>query len=160
MRLHSTPLVSHREVPTLQEGKVVPLDHSRLGFVGWIVYWILGNCVLAVKIIVVLICKLNLTESVFETLTPIITKYEVETNAKIVILMKTGLDETKYSRTKHQRQELTTKTRDTMFDTQTLVASECTNATGSGCPTDDILTVIICIVPVSAGAKTPSTRER
>ena len=50
----------------LQEGKVGPLEHSRLGLVGWIVYWSLGNCALAVKIIVGLIRKLNLTESVFE----------------------------------------------------------------------------------------------
>ena len=47
---------------------------------GWIAYWSLGNCALAVKIIVGLIRKLNLTESVFETLTPIATKREVETS--------------------------------------------------------------------------------
>ncbi len=29
--LHSTPLGSRAEVPTPQEGKSVPLDHSRLG---------------------------------------------------------------------------------------------------------------------------------
>ena len=68
-------------------------------------YWSLGNCALDVKIIVGLIRKLNLTESVFETLTPIVTKREVETNAKIVILMKVGLVETKHCRTEQQRQE-------------------------------------------------------
>ncbi len=47
---------------------------------GWIVYWSLGNCTLTVKIIVGLIRKLNLTDSVFEALTPIGTKSEVETN--------------------------------------------------------------------------------
>ena len=95
----STPLVSRTEVSTPQEGKSGVLDHSRLGLVGWIAYWSLGNCALAVKIIVGLIRKLNLTENVFETLTPIGTKHEVETNAKIVILMKAGLAETKHCRT-------------------------------------------------------------
>ncbi len=90
----STPLGSHTEVSTPQESKTGPL-----GLVGWIVYWSLGNCALDVKIIVGLIRKLNLTESVFETLTPIVTKREVETNAKIVILMKVGLVETKHCRT-------------------------------------------------------------
>ena len=33
---HSTPLVSHAEVPTPQEDMTDPLDHSRLGLVGWI----------------------------------------------------------------------------------------------------------------------------
>ena len=74
-------------------------------FVGWIAYWSLGNCALAVKIIVGLIRKLNLTESVSEALTPIATKREVETNAKIVMLMKAGLAETKHCRTEQQRQE-------------------------------------------------------
>jgi hypothetical protein len=65
----STPLGSRAEVPTPQEGKTGPLEHSRLGLVGWIwiAYWSLGNCALAVKIIVGLIRKLNVTESVFET---------------------------------------------------------------------------------------------
>ena len=81
---HSTPLGSRVEVPTPPEGKVGPLEHSRLGLVGWITYWSLGNCALTVcpltvKIIVDLIRELNLTEIVFETLTPIATKREVET---------------------------------------------------------------------------------
>ncbi len=45
---HSTPLGSHGEVPTPQEGKTDSLDHSRQGLVGWIAYWSLGNCALAV----------------------------------------------------------------------------------------------------------------
>ena len=45
----STPLGSRAEVPTPQEGKAGPLEHSRLGLVGWIAYWSLGNCALAVK---------------------------------------------------------------------------------------------------------------
>ena len=69
----SIPLGSRAEVPTPQEGKAGPLEHSRLGLVGWIAYWSLGNCALAVKLIAALICKLNLTEGVFETLTPIAT---------------------------------------------------------------------------------------
>ncbi len=63
----STPLGSRVQVPTPKEDKEDPLEHSRLGLVGWIAYWSLGNCALAVKIIVDLIRKLNLTESVFET---------------------------------------------------------------------------------------------
>jgi hypothetical protein len=62
----STPLGSRGEVPTPQEGKTGQLEHSRLGLVGWIAYWSLGNCAPDVKIIVGLIHKLNLTESVFE----------------------------------------------------------------------------------------------
>ena len=65
----SIPLGSRGEVPTPQEGKAGPLEHSRLGLVGWIAYWSLGNCALVVKIIVDLIRKVNLTESVFEVLT-------------------------------------------------------------------------------------------
>ena len=38
----SVSLGSHEEVPTPQEGSSVPVEHSRLGFVGWIVYWSLG----------------------------------------------------------------------------------------------------------------------
>ena len=68
-------------------------------------YWSLGNCTLTVTIIVGLIRKVNLTESVFETLTPISTKREVETYSKIVMVMKAGLVETKHSRTEQQRQE-------------------------------------------------------
>ena len=40
----STPLGSRGEVPTPQEGKTGPLEHSRLGIVGWITYWSLRNC--------------------------------------------------------------------------------------------------------------------
>ena len=72
---------------------------------GWIAYWSLGNCALAVKIIVGLIRKLDMTDSVFEALTPIAMTREVETNAKIVMLMKAGLAETKHCRTEQQRQE-------------------------------------------------------
>ncbi len=53
----SVALGSHEHVPTPQEGKEGSLEHSRLGFVGWIAYWSLGNCALDVKIIVVLIRK-------------------------------------------------------------------------------------------------------
>ncbi len=93
--LFSIPLDSRGEVPTPQEGKSGPLEHSRLGLVGWIVYWSLGNSALALKIIVGLIRKLDMTDTVFDTLTPPMT-HETETNAKIVMLMKTGLAETKH----------------------------------------------------------------
>jgi hypothetical protein len=95
----SVPLGSREDVPTPQKGQTGPLEHPRLELVGWIAYWSLGNCALAVKIIVGLIRKFNLIESVSETLTPITTKYEVETNAKIVMFMKAGLAETKHCRT-------------------------------------------------------------
>ena len=62
-----------------------PLEHSRLGLVGWITYWSLGNSAVAVKIIVGLIRQINLTERVLETLTHVPTTRETETNAKIVI---------------------------------------------------------------------------
>ena len=40
----SVVLDSHEDVPTPQKGQTVPLEHSRLGLVGWIAYWSLGNC--------------------------------------------------------------------------------------------------------------------
>jgi hypothetical protein len=64
----SVALGSRADVPTPRKGQAVPLEHSRLGLVGWIASWSLGNCVFAVKIIVGLIRKLNLTESVLEPL--------------------------------------------------------------------------------------------
>ncbi len=93
--LFSIPLDSRGEVPTPQEGESGPLEHSRLGLVGWIAYWSLGNSVLALKIIVGLIRKLDMTDNVFDTLTPPMT-HEAETNEKIVMLMKAGLAETKH----------------------------------------------------------------
>jgi hypothetical protein len=95
VRLHAfkngaVALGSREDVPTQQKGQAGPLEHPRLGLVGWIAYWSLGNCALAVKIIVGLIRNLNLTESVCETLTPIATKRETETNAKIVMLMRSS----------------------------------------------------------------------
>jgi hypothetical protein len=86
----SVALGSREDVPTPQKGQAGPLEHPRLGLVGWIAYWSLGNCALDVKIIVGLIRNLNLTESVSETLTPIATKRETETNAKIVMLMRSS----------------------------------------------------------------------
>jgi hypothetical protein len=44
------------------------LHHTRLGLVGWISYWCLGDSVLAVDILVVLINKLGLTELVSDGL--------------------------------------------------------------------------------------------
>jgi len=52
---HSVVLGSREDVPTPQKGQAGPLEHPRLGLVGWIAYWSLGNCALAVKIIVGLI---------------------------------------------------------------------------------------------------------
>ena len=72
---------------------------------GWITYWSLGNSAFVLKIIVGLIHKLDMTDIVFETLTPIRMTRETETNAKIVMLMKTGLAETKHCRNEQQRQE-------------------------------------------------------
>ena len=43
------------------------LHHARLGLVGWIAYWCLGDSVLAVDIIVALIKTLGLTELVSDT---------------------------------------------------------------------------------------------
>ncbi len=94
----SIPLGSYGEVPTPQEGKTGPFEHSRLGLVGWIAYWSLGNNVLTLKIIVGLLRKLDMTDSVFETLTPIAMTREADTNAKIVMLMKATLAETKHCR--------------------------------------------------------------
>ncbi len=46
----SVALGSREDVPTPQKGQTGPMEHSRLGLVGWIAYWSLGNCALAVKI--------------------------------------------------------------------------------------------------------------
>jgi hypothetical protein len=101
----SIPLGSRGQVPTPQEGKTGPLEHSLLGLVGWIAYWSLGNSVLPLNIIAGLIRKFDMTDIVFEALTPIAMTRETETNAKIVMLMKAGLDETKHCRNDQQRQE-------------------------------------------------------
>ena len=68
---HSIPLDSLVVVPTPEEGKAGPLEHSRLGLVGWIEHWSLGNSAIALKIMVGLIRNLDMTDNVFETLTPI-----------------------------------------------------------------------------------------
>ena len=57
--------------------------HTRLGLVGWIIYWCNGDSALVVDAVVVLINMLDLKELVSVALTG--TKYkETETNAKIV----------------------------------------------------------------------------
>ena len=78
------------------------MHHTRLGLVGWISYWSLGDSALAVDIIVAFINTLGLTELVSDTLT-IRKQKEAETNAKIVDLFKEALDEIKNCRTEQQR---------------------------------------------------------
>ena len=80
------------------------LHHTRLGLVGWIAYWCLGDSALAVDIIVALIKTLGLTELVSDALASRKQK-EAETNAKIVDLLKHALDETKNCRNEQQRFE-------------------------------------------------------
>ncbi len=80
------------------------LHHARLGLVGWIFYWCLGDSALAVDILVVLINTLGLTELVSDAMTSRKEK-EAETNAKIVDLFKEALDEIKNCRTEQQRVE-------------------------------------------------------
>ena len=80
------------------------LHHKRLGLVGWIAYWCLGDSALAGDIIVALIKTLGLTELVSDALAS--RKHEeAETNAKIVDLFKEALDEIKNCRTEQQRVE-------------------------------------------------------
>ena len=71
--------------------------HVRLGLVGWISYWCLGDSTLAVHILVELINTLGLTELVSDAL-PSRKEKEAETNAKIVDLFKDALDEIKNCR--------------------------------------------------------------
>ena len=66
------------------------LHHKRLGLVGWIAYWCLGDSALAGDIIVALIKTLGLTELVSDALASRKHK-EAETNAKIVDLFKEAL---------------------------------------------------------------------
>ena len=80
------------------------LHHTRLGLVGWIAYWCLGDSALAVDIIVALIKTLGLTELVSDALASRKQK-EADTNAKIVDLFKDALDEIKNCRTEQQRVE-------------------------------------------------------
>ena len=80
------------------------LHHTRLGLVGWISYWCLGDSALAVDILVALINTLGLTELVSDAL-PSRKEKEAETNAKIVDLFKDALDEIKNCRTEQQRVE-------------------------------------------------------
>jgi hypothetical protein len=72
------------------------LCHDRLGLVGWISYWCLGDSALTVFILVGLIKTLSLTERVSDALGSRKQK-EAETNAKIDLL-KHALDETKHCR--------------------------------------------------------------
>ena len=70
------------------------LCHTRLGLVGWISYWCLGDCGLTVIILVVLIQTLGLTDLVSDALGSRKQK-EAETTSKIVDLFKDALDEIK-----------------------------------------------------------------
>ncbi len=85
-------------------GKDGFLLHTCLGLVGWIAYWYCGDAALAVVILVALINTLGLTELVSDALGSRKQK-EVETNAKIVDLLKYVLDETKNCRNEQQRVE-------------------------------------------------------
>ena len=80
------------------------MHHKRLGLVGWIAYWCLGDSALTVDILVVLTNTLGLTELVSDALVSRKQK-EVETNTKIVDLFKEALDEIKNCRTEQQRVE-------------------------------------------------------
>jgi hypothetical protein len=77
------------------------MHHTRLGLVGWISYWCLGDSALTVDILVVLINTLGLTELVSDVLGSR-KKKEVETNTKIVDLFKDALDEIKNYRPDQQ----------------------------------------------------------
>jgi hypothetical protein len=81
------------------------LHHTRLGLVGWISYWCLGDSALAIDILVALINTLGLTELVSDAMASRKQK-EAETSAKIVDLFKAALDEIKKCRTEQQRVEL------------------------------------------------------
>jgi hypothetical protein len=81
------------------------LCHTRLGLVGWISYWCLGDADLTVIILVMLIKTLSLTECVSDDLGSRKQK-ESETNVKIVDLLRHSLDETKHCRDEQQRVEL------------------------------------------------------
>jgi hypothetical protein len=75
-------------------GKDGFLCHTRLGLVGRISYWCLGDSVLTVIILVALIKTIGLTELVSDALGSRKQKEE-ETNTKIVDLYKDALDEIK-----------------------------------------------------------------
>ncbi len=66
------------------------LHHTRLGLVGWISYWCLGDSALVVDILVALINTLGLTELVSDALASRKQK-EAETNAKIVDLFEDAM---------------------------------------------------------------------
>ncbi len=80
------------------------MHHTSLGLVGWISYWCCGDAALAVVILVAFINTLGLTEIVSDAL-GIRKQKEVETNTKIVDLLKHELDETKNCRNDQQRVE-------------------------------------------------------
>jgi hypothetical protein len=82
---------SHRNQAKPRTGTDGFFHHTRLGLVGWISCWCLGDSALAVDIIVALIKTLGLTELVSDALVSRKQK-EAETNAKIVDLFKKALD--------------------------------------------------------------------
>ncbi len=57
--------MSPQDWESFNESLTGPLEYSRLGLVGWITYWSLGNSVIVLKIIVGLIRKVDMTDSVF-----------------------------------------------------------------------------------------------
>ena len=97
-------LGSLQDQPKPRTGKDGFLLHTRLGLVGWMSYWCNGDSALALDVVVSLINMLDLKELVCVALAG--TKHkEVETNAKIVDLVKHALDETNNCRNEQQRVE-------------------------------------------------------
>jgi hypothetical protein len=92
---------SHQNQTKPRTGTDGFLHHTRLGLVGWISYWCLGDTSLTVDILVALINTLGLSELVSDALASRKQRKqkEAETNAKIVDLFKDSLDEIKNCRT-------------------------------------------------------------
>ncbi len=95
---HNVQLGSRQNHAQPRAGTDGFLHHKRLGLVGWIAYWCLGDSVVTIDIIVALIKTLGLTELVIDDLSSRKQK-EVEKNTKIVDLFKEALDEIKKCRT-------------------------------------------------------------
>jgi hypothetical protein len=91
----NTTMCSRDNAPTYRTGVEGYLWHPRLGLIGWVAYWSRGHIDTAVHMLAHLITKLNINEQVQVALPPTTSGREVETNAKMVDLLKDAVTQMK-----------------------------------------------------------------
>jgi len=91
----NTTMGSRDNTPTYRTRVEGYLWHPRLGLIGWVAYWSRGHIDTAVHMLAHLITKLNINEQVQVALPPTTSGREVETNAKMVDLLKDAVTQMK-----------------------------------------------------------------